>query len=185
MGRVIQFILVNVQEVTEFGFFGKNITPNIQEEKTSQWILVCTKLNYIPKKRKSLGTHKNISLGNVQSTFSPFQHRAGPWPVKSRQQRKAKSHSAQAAVDDILGNYYYYTFQGTHHPSGLSPTGDPDCCSAAAGKGQSCRSLWSLPLLVATKSSSPQNLRHARFCPYGAARAAPAAPDRAQNGGHR
>lgn len=158
---VIQFILVNVQEVTEFGFFKKNITPNIQEEKTSQWILVCTKFDYVPKKHHSLGTPKNITLGYVQCTFSLFQHRAGPWPVKSRQQRKAKSHSAQAAVDGILGNYSENTpFQGTRHSSGLSPPGDPGCCSAREGKGQSCRSLRSLPLLP----PKPLRLRTGVFC---------------------
>lgn len=101
---VIQFILVNVQEVTEFGVFGENITPNIQEEKTAQWILVCTKSDYVPKKHHSSGTPKNINFWKIQYTFSPFQHRDGPWPVKSRQHRKAKSHSAQAAVDGILGS---------------------------------------------------------------------------------
>lgn len=104
--------------------------------------------------------------------FSTFQHRAGPWPVKSRQHRKAKSHSAQAAVDGILGNYSENTpFQGTCRPLGLSPTGDPGCCSAGEGKDQSCRSLRFLPLLPPKPlrlrtSPAPRSVLDARPKPH-------------------
>lgn len=54
LGMVIQFILVNMQELTEFGGFEENTTPNIQEEKTPQWVLVCRKFDYVAKKTITL-----------------------------------------------------------------------------------------------------------------------------------
>lgn len=72
LGMVIQFILVNVQEVIEFGVLGKNITLNTEEEKTFQWILVCTKSDYVPEKNTTLQTLLKIS---ALGTFNPcYQH---------------------------------------------------------------------------------------------------------------